>query len=648
VGAPRHRRPRLHRGRGRLHAARWYRVRRPHVARARRQLPSTRGAAGGAKGHREEGDEEGRGEEDREDVDEEGRGEEDREDVDEEGRGEEDRGEEERNEDREAIREEDDEEGVTDALPSLTRTAASVVGALVLAGATITIAERPVAARAPAASEVVTVEIRDNVFRPANVAVKSGTTVRWVNEGRNRHNVTPDSGKQFGSRNLRPGQSYAYLFEDERDFGYYCTLHGAPGKGQAGTVTVGEPSGTAGVAPAGAGSEAAPDFAASGRTIRVPRDAKTIQGAVDRARTGDLVLVSPGVYHESVTVATDGIVIRGVDRNRTILDGDFERENGVNVVGANGVAVENLTARNFTYNGFYWTGVRGYRGSYLTAYRNGDYGIYAFDSQWGVFEHSSASGSPDAGFYIGQCQPCHAVIDDVVAEHNQIGYSGTNAGGDLVITRSTFRNNRIGIVPNSLDSEELAPQGNAVIAGNVVITNGSIEAARERSDSFDIGYGVGIVVLGGNENQIVSNRVHDNPRVGIVIAPNPGISGNAWPAARNRIVGNDVHGSSAADLAAVFVSPADGNCFADNVFKTSAPTAIETLMPCEGAGSGDPLAGALAPELFLDTSKNPPGRDYKETPVPRRQRDMPRARTAPARPAGAPPTVDVAEVTLPS
>ena len=31
--------------------------------------------------------------------------------------------------------------------------------------------------------------------------------------------------------------------------------------------------------------------------------------------TGDLVLVSPGVYRESVRVGTDGIVIRGVDRN---------------------------------------------------------------------------------------------------------------------------------------------------------------------------------------------------------------------------------------------------------------------------------------------------------------------------------------------
>ena len=161
----------------------------------------------------------------------------------------------------------------------------------------------------------------------------------------------------------------------------------------------------------------------------MPADAQTIQAAVDRARQGDLVLVSPGVYKESVTIGTDGIVLRGVDRNRTILDGGFERDNGVFVVGADGVAVENMTARNFTENGFFWNGVLGYRGSYLTAYRNGDYGVYAYDSQYGIFEHSYGSGSPDSGFYIGQCNPCHAVITDVVAEYNQLGYSGLERVG---------------------------------------------------------------------------------------------------------------------------------------------------------------------------------------------------------------------------
>jgi hypothetical protein len=51
--------------------------------------------------------------------------------------------------------------------------------------------------------------------------------------------------------------------------------------------------------------------------------------------------------------------------------------------------------------------------------------VFAYDSDWEQFRHSYASGSPDSGFYIGQCDPCHAVITDVLAEHNALGFSGT-------------------------------------------------------------------------------------------------------------------------------------------------------------------------------------------------------------------------------
>ncbi len=117
-----------------------------------------------------------------------------------------------------------------------------------------------------------------------------------------------------------------------------------------------------------------------------------------------------------------------------------------------------MTAQNYTGNGFFWTGVDGYRGSYLTTIRNGDYGVYAFGSVNGVLEHSYASGSPDAGFYIGQCYPCNALIDDVVSEWNGLGYSGTNSGGDLIIVNSVFRENKAGHRPQQRQLRGLCPR----------------------------------------------------------------------------------------------------------------------------------------------------------------------------------------------
>ncbi len=307
--------------------------------------------------------------------------------------------------------------------------------------------------------------------------------------------------------------------------------------------------------PTGAGEHDAPKIAPTGKTINVPEDAPTIQAGVDRAQPGDLVLVAPGVYKEAVTVTTDGIVIRGVNRNTTILDGEFTRDNGIFVVGADGVAVENLTARNYKVNGFFWNAVLGYRGSYLTAYRNGDYGIYAYDSQYGQFDHSYASGSPDSGFYIGQCNPCHAVITDVVSEYNLLGYSGSNSSNDLFIVNSQWRHNRSGIVPNSIDSEELPPQGGNTIAGNLVADDGNLKAARPTDDTWSPAFGFGIIVFGGVDDTVTKNRVIDSARVGLGVAANPGLQENSWPATGNRVTDNVVERSGLADLGSVLISP---------------------------------------------------------------------------------------------
>lgn len=500
----------------------------------------------------------------------------------------------------------------------------------------------------PRAYQVVTIHIKDNFYDPDAATIAPGATVRWVNDGRNPHTVTSSTAGQFDSGVLKPGRSFTRTFPKAGTYAYYCTLHGTPTSGQRGALGVGDGPAPDTIQPTGASDAPAPSFEASGRTINVPEDAPTIQKAVDQAKTGDLVLVAPGVYHEAVKVTTDGIVIRGVDRNTTILDGQFKRENGIFVVGADGVAIENMTARNYKTNGFFWNAVLGYRGSYLTAYRNGDYGIYAYDSQYGQFDHSYASGSPDSGFYIGQCNPCHAVITDVTSEYNLLGYSGSNSSNDLAIVNSKWLHNRSGIVPNSLDSEELPPQGGNTIAGNLVADDGNPKAAGSTSPTWDPAYGFGIIVFGGVGDVVTKNRVADNKKVGIGISPNPGLQEKTWPATGNQVTGNVVERSGIADLGAVLITQGDGNCFGGNTFTSSAPSDIEHVYPCSGSPTADPSVGAFDLSMFLDASANPKGRSYKQTPVPGKQPNLPGGAKAKVKPAGAPAPVDLAAVQVPA
>ncbi len=370
-------------------------------------------------------------------------------------------------------------------------------------------------------------------------------------------------------------------------------------------------------------------------TIEVPRDATTISAAVDRAHPGDLVLIAPGTYRESVTVEVEGITVRGRDRNEVVLDGGGELENGVMVL-VDGVSVENLTVRNFRSNGVLFTGdygkgrtLRGYRVSYLTAHANGLYGIYAFNAVDGLIEHTATSGHPDAGLYVGQCFPCNVVLRDNLAESNAVGFQATNAGGDLYVVSSTFRANRVGIEPNSSNRERLAPQRGSVVAGNAIVdnTNPNTPKATEA-------FGYGVAIGGGRNNQVVANRISGNLAAGVAIAEQ-----EHFPPEGNRIQRNILSGNGV-DL--VYVS-SDGarldNCFTGNTFDTSSPPSIEAVLGCVPEAQGGRGAPAVvpAPPGVLPSDVAPlPAQPSMPDPVDRRPTRFTR-----------PPTVQVDRLTVP-
>jgi hypothetical protein len=415
--------------------------------------------------------------------------------------------------------------------------------------------------------------------------------------------------------------------------------------------------------------------------LDVPADFESIQAAVDAAAPGDLILIAPGTYHEAVDVGTDELTIRGLDRDTVILDGEFELDNAIRVLGAQDVAVENLTTMNYTNNGVFWVGSSGYRASYITTYRTGDYGIYAFDSTNGLIEHSHTMGSFDAGVYVGQCYPCDAVIRNVESSNNGLGYSGTNSGGNLLIVNSSFHNNRAGIVPNSGSYELCYPERETTIVGNLVYDNNEVDTPA--IDFALLAQGNGILLAGGINNVIERNRVDDHNRTGIGLVPFPEEFPNddmptedewatpcseqknqpvvvpegalLWDSIGNRVFGNLVTNSREADLATASVGgdiSTFRNCFSDNEFTTSAPIDLELLAPCDGAGNGgDWTAGDLNVIRWLDEQADLPGSiDWREAPLPElgTHENMPDAATAPpAAAVGMPPTVDLAAIQTP-
>jgi hypothetical protein len=449
------------------------------------------------------------------------------------------------------------------------------------------------------------------------------------------------------------------------------TTEAATGSTAAPASSTGAPA-TTEAATAGAGDDGVRE---------VPAEYPTIQAAVDAAAEGDLVLVAPGVYNEAVDVVTDNLTIRGLDRDGVVLDGRLELDNGIRVLGASGVVVENLTARNYTANGVFFTGTTGYRASFVTTYRTGDYGVYAFDSTKGQIDNSHTVGSRDGGVYVGQCYPCDALIDRVLSEHNGLGYSGTNSGGNLLIVNSTFRNNRAGIVPNSGSYELCYPERETTIVGNLVYSNNQTDTPA--IDVALLAQGNGILLPGGVRNLVSRNRVFDHNRTGIGLVPFleedpnddlptpeewstpcaeqktqvPATPSGAllWNAYENEVTGNVVSDSREADLAVASAGEDIAtfrNCFAANEFATSAPLDLQALAPCDATSSGgDWTAGDLNVARWVGEMASLPGEvDWKTAPLPElgAHANMPDPATAPARPAiDVPMAVDLDAITVP-
>jgi hypothetical protein len=365
---------------------------------------------------------------------------------------------------------------------------------------------------------------------------------------------------------------------------------------------------------------------AAPRTLNVPGDYPTIQKAVDAAQPGDTVLIAPGRYKEAVLVRTPHITIRGLDRNKVLIDGEFKRANGILVQKANDVTVENLTACCNTSNGILWNDVTGYTGHYLTAYNNGDYGIFAYGSSGpGRWDHMYGSGQPDSGFYIGECNPCDAVVSDLLSERNALGWSGTNASG-VTIKDSEFRLNALGIVPNSLNSEEDPPAAGGEIINNSVHDNGKTNVPG--TSEFGKFSGAGIVLVGTDGTLVKNNLVKNNGLVGIIVVTYPDTDPGAqqWMAQDNHVVDNKVGpGHSQADIAlGSFVKT--GNCFSGNTSPEGSvseiPPGLQTLWSCSLPTTlpGSPQVELSLLQQFVGSSRSV---DYKTMPVPPAQPNMP-------------------------
>ena len=437
---------------------------------------------------------------------------------------------------------------------------------------------------------------------------------------------------------------------------------------------------------------------------------KSIQKAVDKAEPGDWILIAPGDYKEKETREPEGddgagagvlvtkpnLHIRGMSRNAVLIDGtkpgtpqcsssaadqdlgplDSDGHplgrNGLVVYKATGVSVENLSACNFLTG----SGGRGnqiwfnfgdgsgkqlagpWRGAYLSAtttYFEGNdkpfasYGIFTSNTAGpGLYTDVYANNQADSAFYIGGCPDCNTTLDRAHAENSDLGYSGTNSGGHLIVQDSEFDNDQSGFVTNSQNNDDAPSPQDGICPGTEtgptgtrscwLFTKNSVHDNNNpnvpTTGSAEAGpVGSGVVIAGGRDDTVSENTIYNNGAWGVLLAPYPDtekpppiahceggvgteIEGEAvcyYDDFGNEVSGNTLTNNgffgnpSNVDLAELSNLNDPGNCWHGNVDTagtvTSEPILIQSPphSECGIPDLGEPLASSLGAQVACDT-----------------------------------------------
>jgi len=334
---------------------------------------------------------------------------------------------------------------------------------------------------------------------------------------------------------------------------------------------------------AGTGSARAAD-----RVVVGPGD--SIQAAVDAARPGDTILVK-GRHRENVAITTDRITLRGlgavlepaaVPVQNACLDpsapedvtgicvlGDVNFDTGEVIREIRDVTVSGFTIRGFS-DGIVALGAHDATFKRNVATGNAEYGITAFASTGTRMLFNRASGSDEAGFYIGDSPAAGATLIGNDSSGNLFGILIRNALHGKAAANSVH-GNCAGV---AVLADLPGPAGLFHLAGNLIRNNTKACAAGE-DVPFPLS-GVGVMLLGANGLKINGNLITGNvPSAdtqfsgGVVVVSGPGDPATA--PADNRVHGNRIVHN---DPDVFWDGTGSGNSFRGNICRTSTPAGL--------------------------------------------------------------------------
>jgi hypothetical protein len=376
------------------------------------------------------------------------------------------------------------------------------------------------------------------------------------------------------------------------------------------------------------------------------------------------------------------IVGLGRSAGDVLIRGDRKKSDVLRVDRAWGIYLAHFTVEQSAFNNLDLVEVNGFQIHDVVARYGQDYGILSFTSTNGLYDHVTAYGNGDSGIYPGSTEKgcntnpnvygtCGALVGTAAANGtenrgcafysieirnsdsygNTLGYSGT-AGNSTWVHDNDFHDNATGLSTDSFAAGHPGmPQECVKWERNKIRTNNVnfFETAKQKycgatpfvlrprtmvCPQFQVPVGTGIIIAGGNRNLIRDNDIYDNWRQGILLFAVPAaLRGDNDPEHQldtsngNRFIDN-LMGATAEGTRMpngrdfTWDSEGSGNCFDGNQLKSGAGhTSEPAILPgCPGSRIVMPTnLAVLAPMISCaawdpKNMPNPPGCDWFTTP----------------------------------
>jgi parallel beta-helix repeat protein len=273
-----------------------------------------------------------------------------------------------------------------------------------------------------------------------------------------------------------------------------------------------------------------------------------------------------------------------------------------------GLTVRGITIKDFANNGLFTRNVDGFVFADVHSVGNKNYGIFPTLSRNGLITLSSATGADDSGIWVETSENVKVTYSEVSGNVN--GFEVSNSD-DIELAHNKVHGNTVGMailfLPDIFDERDDTQR--ITVRENHIYDNNKENTARPNSILATVPSGIGILHLGADDSLIARNLVEHNDFIGIGVVDycavvaggpfdctvDPDVVGNPGFLIDNIAVNNQVRGNvvvgngddpgpanpfgfAAADLSLLTLGDW-GNCFSDNVFRTSFST-LGALPPC--------------------------------------------------------------------